>query len=220
MCSSVLYFVNSPILSDRATLIGAEAHHLRHVMRAASGTEVILFDGSGTEFHAQVASVGRAAVELIIVSRAAIDRELSVAVTLGVALPKGERQRLLIEKAVELGVGRLVPLSTDRAAVRPTEQSFGRLERIVIEASKQCGRNRLMQIAPPKAWPEFIGPPAASPPRRQVARWVAHPTASGTAIGPPRADQASGDLQEILLAVGPEGGLTRSEEHTSELQSH
>jgi 16S rRNA (uracil1498-N3)-methyltransferase len=205
------YFANSPIASDSATLTGAEAHHLRHVMWAAIGAEVILFDGSGVEFHAQVASVGRAEIELTVVSRAEVDRELPVAVTLGVALPKGERQRLLVEKAVELGVGRLVPLITQRAAVRPTEQGSGRLERSVIEASKQCGRNRLMQIASTQTWPEFIALQATSPPRQQVARWVAHPTANRTAGGPPRVDQASGNFQEILLAVGPEGGLTDDE---------
>jgi 16S rRNA (uracil1498-N3)-methyltransferase len=205
------YFVDSPISTDRATLTGAEAHHLRHVMRAVVGTEVMLFDGCGAEFVAQVASVGRSAVELTIVSRAEVNRELPVPMTLGVALPKGERQRFLVEKAVELGVGQLVPLITQRAAVRSTEQGRGRLERIAMEASKQCGRNRLMQISSPQAWSDFIGCQAAKDSPRQIIRWVAHPAAPGVDGKPLWRDQAVASPDEIMLAIGPEGGLTETE---------
>ena len=182
-------------------------------MRAAVGTEVTLFDGSGAEFVAQVTSVGRAAVELVIVSRAEVDRELPIAVTLGVALPKGERQRFLIEKSVELGVGRFVPLITQRSAVRFAAPPRGRLERIVVEASKQCGRNRLMTIAPPQAWSDFVGRQGAAEPPRQVVRWVAHPAATGRPLW---AVQTPVSPQQIFLAVGPEGGLTDSEVRLAE----
>lgn len=113
------YFVESPVASDRAVLTGAEAHHLLHVMRAKAGTRVTLFDGSGWEFDAVVQRTGRNEVELAIAGRQEIDREARIAVTLGVALPKGERQRWLVEKAVELGVTRIVPLRTCRAVAQP-----------------------------------------------------------------------------------------------------
>ena len=108
------YFADSAIVSDRATLSGPEAHHLVHVMRAQAGDEVLLFDGSGAEFLARVEHVGRAEVQLAIVSRAEVDRELAFPLVLGVALPKGDRQRWLVEKATELGVTQLVPLITTR----------------------------------------------------------------------------------------------------------
>ena len=205
------YFVDSPVSTDRATLTGAEAHHLRHVMRADVGSEVMLFDGCGAEFVAQVTSVDRSTVELTIVSRAEVNRELPIPMTLGVALPKGERQRFLVEKAVELGVGRLVPLITQRAAVRNTEQGRGRLERVVMEASKQCGRNRLMQIASPQAWTDFIGCRAEQDSPAQIIRWVAHPAAPGGDGKPTWPAQGASSPDEIMLAIGPEGGLTESE---------
>jgi 16S rRNA (uracil1498-N3)-methyltransferase len=205
------YFVDSPIVSNRASLTGAEAHHLRHVMRAGVGSEVMLFDGCGGEFVAQVASIGRSTVELTIVSRAEVNRELPIPMTLGVALPKGERQRFLVEKAVELGVGRLVPLITQRAAVRSTEQGRGRLERIVMEASKQCGRNRLMQIASPQAWSDFVGCQTEQDSPGQIVRWVAHPAAPGVDGRPLWPDQAAAIPNAIMLAIGPEGGLTETE---------
>ena len=128
------YFVESPILSDRAVLAGAEAHHLLHVLRAKTGTRVTLFDGSGWEFEAVVERTSRSEVELTIAGRREIDREARVAVTLGVALPKGERQKWLVEKAVELGVARLVPLETERGVAQPVENA--------LEACAECNRGQ------------------------------------------------------------------------------
>ncbi len=128
------YFVETPVSGDRAVLGGAEAHHLIHVMRLKEAARVTLFDGSGSEFSARVERLRRTEVELSILSRAAVDRELPLLLVLAVALPKGERQKWLVEKAVELGVGRLVPLVTGRAVARPTEPVLGRLRRTVVEA--------------------------------------------------------------------------------------
>src|SRR5579885_1803665 len=104
------YFVAEPITGNSARLADEEAHHLAHVMRAKPGQEVVLFDGGGAEWRARVARVGRSEIELELLTRHEVDRELSCELTLGVALPKGDRQKWLVEKAVELGVRRLVPL--------------------------------------------------------------------------------------------------------------
>jgi 16S rRNA (uracil1498-N3)-methyltransferase len=192
------YFVDSPIASDRAVLAGAEAHHVLHVMRAGPGARVTLFDGTGWEFEAAVHRAGRAEVELAILSRQEVDREAATALTLGVALPKGDRQKWLVEKATELGVARLVPLTTQRAVAQPGESALERLRRAVIEASKQCGRNRLMEIGTPRAWDEFLteGQPSD-------CRVVAHPGTSE------RWSPAA--YARVAAAVGPEGGFTDEE---------
>src|SRR5436305_15334246 len=88
-----------PLDLGPATLDGPEAHHLIHVLRAKPGLEVTLFDGSGAEFPSRVEKLERAAVQLTVLSRDEIDRELPAPVTLAVSLPKGDRQRWLIEKA-------------------------------------------------------------------------------------------------------------------------
>ena len=199
------YFVESPVVSDRARLAGAEAHHLLHVLRAKVGTRVALFDGSGWEFEAIVERTGRSEVELKIAGRQEIDREARIAVTLGVALPKGDRQKWLVEKAVELGVARLVPLETERGVAQPVENALERLRRGVIEASKQCGRNRLMEIAEPRAWQAFLRERQA-----ENCRLVAHPNQSN-------GNRSAGHTflpavcENAALAVGPEGGFTDEE---------
>jgi 16S rRNA (uracil1498-N3)-methyltransferase len=204
------YFVESPILGDQAVLVGAEAHHLLHVMRAKPGARVTLFDGTGWEFDAIVARPTRRDVELTIVSRQAINREATTVLTLGVALPKGDRQKWLVEKAVELGVVRLVPLQTDRGVAQPAKNSLERLRRGVIEASKQCGRNRLMAIAQPKTWHEFLLDGES-----QMCRLVAHPSRDLNRE-PERlilklAARLPAPPQIIAVAVGPEGGFTEEE---------
>src|SRR5688572_18272426 len=63
------YFSEEPLVGDKATLAGSEAHHLLHVARATPGMHVVLFDGSGLEFEAEVKSCGRSVVELSILER-------------------------------------------------------------------------------------------------------------------------------------------------------
>ncbi|MBI3838027.1 MAG: 16S rRNA (uracil(1498)-N(3))-methyltransferase [Planctomycetia bacterium] len=200
------YFVQNPIEGQQARLAGAEAHHLAHVMRAKPGHEVVLFDGSGAEFTARVQRVCRSEIDLVVISRDQIDRELSVPLSLGVALPKGDRQRWLVEKAVELGVARLVPLETERSSDRQSPAVLERLRRAVIEASKQCGRNRLMEIDSPRKLPDFL---AAAP--REAVRLLAHPGAKdcqGVLDGFFNGKQLP---RQIVLAIGPEGGFTQAE---------
>lgn len=179
-----------------AVLSGQEARHLGQVMRAKSGDEVVLFDGSGAEFRALVRSVRRDEVELEITERLEIEREAAGKLTLAVALPKGDRQRWLVEKCTELGVAALIPLQTARSVAQPTDNAIERLRRAVIEASKQCGRNRLMEIAPPRQFTDLIQQGGAH------LRLLADP--SGASL-PSRTEAPT------LVTIGPEGGFTPEE---------
>ena len=203
------YFVAPPIKTDTVTLAGPDAHHMIHVMRASPGAEVVLFDGSGVEFLARVSRIDRTQVELDVLARSEIDRELSIEVTLAVTLPKGDRQKWLVEKAVELGVRRIIPLQTARSVAKPGEKALDRLRRTIIEASKQCGRNTLLEIGKPVSWTEFVESEKHVP-----CRLLAHPRSAGSdgEPGSPAGRFLPQDLPgKVLLAVGPEGGFTRDE---------
>lgn len=197
------YFVESTIEQPEVELAGDEARHLAQVMRGRIGQTVVLFDGSGREFDARIVHIDRTHVSLAVEAEREVDRESAVKLTLAVALPKGDRQRWMIEKAVELGVQRLVPLQTRRGVAQPLSRSLERLRRIVIAASKQCGRNRLMEIAPPAEARGFFAD-AEQP----DDCWIAHP--GGAPLGslvqpsPPRSFTCR-------VAVGPEGGWTDEE---------
>lgn len=196
------YYLPTPVTRTRVTLDGPEAHHLLRVMRAGAGDRVVLFDGSGAEFEAEVVRAGRGEAELAILARAEVDRELPIEVVLGVSLPKGDRQKWLVEKAVELGVRRLVPLIVGRSVARPGEEAVARLRRAVIEASKQCGRNRLMEIAPAQDWSGWLAACA-----RCAVRLVAHPVPGAAPAG----TLLAGARASCALAAGPEGGFTEEE---------
>ncbi|HOM17559.1 MAG TPA: RsmE family RNA methyltransferase [Thermoguttaceae bacterium] len=222
------YFVAEPIHSDRVCLRGPEAHHLLHVMRARVGDRTLLFNGSGWEFEAELVQATRQEAHLRICRRAYVDRELPVLLVLGVALPKGDRQKWLVEKAVELGVARLTPLLTDRSVAHPGPGMLDRLRRSVIEASKQCGRNVLMQIEGPMSWSEWL----SAYPTAQL-RWVAHPSGPtawpessrlqtpnqlpngiglpGLPAIPPGVAPTPPTKPLWAVAVGPEGGWTDAE---------
>jgi 16S rRNA (uracil1498-N3)-methyltransferase len=128
---------------------------------------------------------------------AAPDRELGYRLEVAAPLPKGDRAQFLIEKLTELGATAFVPLQTARSVVHPREARLEKLERYVIEASKQCRRNVLLQIEPLTGWDAYLE-------RSELpgVRILAHP--GGSALP---AVQGKG----MALAVGPEGGFTDEE---------
>jgi 16S rRNA (uracil1498-N3)-methyltransferase len=207
------YFVAHPIEGDSVTLAGAEAHHLAVVLRRRPGDVVRLFDGSGGEFEARLVTVRRDEVRLDVLAHQSIDRELPGQLVLAAALPKGDRQRWLVEKAVELGVHQLVPLRTERSVSHPRAAGIERLRRAVVEASKQCGRNVLMQLGPPTEWTAFLARATS-----KGLSWLADPSAPPidriSAVRSP----LSCPPTQITVAIGPEGGFT-DEERFAALQA-
>lgn len=200
------FFVDAPIdPAEPVRLDGVEAHHLLHVMRARVGDQVVLFDGGGAEFPAELLAKDRQSATLRVLEERRVDRESPTRLVMGVALPKGDRQRWLVEKLTELGVATLVPLETRRNVAEGNEKSRERLRRAVIEASKQCGRNRLMTIETPLNWREFLKSATSD-----ATRWVADP------LGEPIANSSSAtevgvQASTVWLAIGPEGGWDESE---------
>lgn len=191
------FFTPDPLAPGDLTLSGPDAHHLSTVRRFAPGDSVVLFNGDGCEYQAEVLSVGKKQVTLTVLRRDEVSREVPFPVVIGAALPKGDRADYLIEKLVEVGATRFVPLVTERSVVIPKDGTLAKLGRGVIEASKQCGRNVLMRVDPPKLWAEFVHLPDLPP-----ARFVSH-----TTDGTPAERPAGG----VVFAVGPEGGFTAGE---------
>lgn len=191
------FFSEVPLAGSRAKLAGDEAHHIRHVMRLGVGDLVTLFDGSGREFDARILSIGKHEIELNIVDQRSVDREFRGMLVVGAPLPKGDRQRFLVEKLVELGATSFVPLITVRSVAQPTTSALQRLKRYVIEASKQCARTRLMSIEDGIPAVDFFSGQSAE------TRVVAH-------IDAPAVSQVDWS-DAVVIAVGPEGGFSDDE---------
>lgn len=144
------------------TLASDEARHLREVLRLKVGDEVQVFDGAGKEFRAAVSQARREFAELEIRDEIEPMRpESPLALTLAVALLKGEKFDLVVQKGTELGVNRFVPVTTRYADIRLRDEAdaakrVARWQRIALEAAKQSGRAVVPEIAMPVPFPAII----------------------------------------------------------------
>ncbi len=179
------------------TLTGADAHHLSTVRRFEPGDRVTLFNGDGCDYPAEVVVIGKKSAVLNVLPPIVVDRELGYELTIASALPKGDRGDFLIEKLTELGVTRFVPLLCTRSVVVPKANVVDKLTRGVIEASKQCGRNRLMRVDQAQKWDAFV-----SRTDLPAVKIVLHTSSGGTTCDA---------NQDVVIAIGPEGGFTDSE---------
>jgi 16S rRNA (uracil1498-N3)-methyltransferase len=193
------FYVNRALAPGAVELTGPEAHHLATVCRLRPGDAVCLFNGDGREYPAVVTGAGRRSVALEVSGVEAPTRELGFRLEVAAAVPKGDRAQFLVEKLTELGVTAFLPLRTARGVVHPGEAKLEKLERYVIEASKQCGRNVLMRVEPVAEWGAYCRRDGL-PPRRLLAHPGETPFAAGAGPG-----------EDVAAAVGPEGGFTDEE---------
>jgi 16S rRNA (uracil1498-N3)-methyltransferase len=144
------------------TLASDEARHLREVLRLKVGDEVQVFDGEGKEFRAAVSQARREFAELEIRDEIqAMRPESPLELTLAVALLKGEKFDLVVQKGTELGVNRFIPLITRYADIRLRDEADGakrvaRWQRIALEAAKQSGRAVVPEIMMPLPFASLI----------------------------------------------------------------
>lgn len=195
-----------------ATLDGDQARHATQVMRFGVGDTIVLFDGQGQEATCEIIATAKRSLTVKLIQTHRRSPVLNHALTLAVGLPKGDRQKVLIEKLVELGVTHFIPLSTRRGVADVTPKVIQRLEKQVVEASKQCERPWLMRIHPcmdltaVQSWASSSGRPAHSL-KIGCARASSH--ADGSAPDP--GCESESDPSDVVIAIGPEGGFTTEE---------
>jgi len=186
---------------DGGVLTPEQARYVA-VLRLSPGDFVELFDGSGRRVRAELLSSGYRVVEEL--PRASARRTDVVLVQ---ALAKGEKMELVVQKAVELGASRVLPLATERAVVRlDGERGASRAERwrkIAQEAARQCGRADVPRIDEPAGWEAVFSLLREEPERLGV---LLEPEAHELPLG--AAVRGAGS---VLLAVGPEGGFSPEE---------
>jgi 16S rRNA (uracil1498-N3)-methyltransferase len=198
------FYVDCPLHLGPISLDGAEAHHLAVVCRLRPGDRVSLFNGDGHEYPAVIQQAAKRHVDLEVTKIATPVRELTQRLEVASPLPKGDRAQFLLEKLTELGVTTFVPLRTHRSVIHPGEGKLDKLQRYVIEASKQCGRNVLLQVTSLTDWADYCK-------RNDLPgyRALAHPGGAEPLAGP---------SPSCTLAVGPEGGF--EEEEVQLAQAH
>lgn len=143
------------------TLAADEARHLHEVLRLKKNDVVYVFNGAGREYRCVVESAGRDSAELRIDSEIAAKPESQLQLKLGVALLKGEKFDLAVQKATELGVQQIVPVITRHADIQLRDESDAskrvtRWQRIALEATKQSGRAVVSEVTAPVSFESFL----------------------------------------------------------------
>jgi 16S rRNA (uracil1498-N3)-methyltransferase len=198
--------VAGPLAPGREITLPEQAgQHLVRVLRLAVGASFVIFDGSGGEFTAEIAAAGKQ-VRARVLGHDAVERESPLDITLLQGIARGERMDLIVQKATELGVSRIVPVLAERSIVKvDTRQRARKLEHwqaIAISACEQCGRNRVPSIAEPISLGDAIGQLTPATGRALLA-------ADGASSLMAFATKAAG--RPLALLIGPEGGLADNE---------
>jgi 16S rRNA (uracil1498-N3)-methyltransferase len=191
------FYAHPATLHDEHLILdAAETRHLRDVLRLTEGANVAVFDGQGNEYSCTVTEIKKNETELLILKQQdAASAESPLHLTLAAAMLKGEKYDLVVQKAVELGVTHLIPLRTARTDVKSKDsvKRVLRWRKIVLEASKQCGRALLMNVADPVDYEVFLS-------MADAKQTIMFSERDGEALPNKMPDK------KITAVVGPEGG--------------
>ncbi len=185
------------------------SRHLAGALSLQAEAEITLFNGEGGEYRSRIASVDRKHVSVEVLEYSGLERESPLRIELGIAISRGERMDWVVQKATELGVAVISPLSSERSEVKlegeRAEKKYRHWQNIAISACEQCGRNRLPGINSMQSLASWTGQVTAT------HKLVLHHRSSA---GPGLPDTPG----SIALLIGPEGGLSAAEIELAEQQ--
>jgi 16S rRNA (uracil1498-N3)-methyltransferase len=211
------FFVDpSQIAASRAVMEGAEASHLKNVLRLTRGETVCLVDGSGFEYRALVDRLLPGRVELSITGRKASGGVAPIRIDAAQGYLKDQKMDRVVRQLAELGVARFIPLISERAVVRPAagRSSFRRerWRKISIEALKQCRRGDLMRIE------DIIDFKSLLETGRRYGRRILFWEGGAQALTEHRPAEAAAEAEalSVLAVFGPEGGFSDQEAAAAE----
>jgi len=194
--------------ATRVALSEDESRHLRDVLRLRAGDEAFVFDGEGREFACVVSEAGGRGGAATLEVRGRVEppsAESPLRLTLAVALLKGEKFDLVVQKATELGASRIAPVVTKRADMRLRDSAEAarraeRWRRLALEASKQSGRARVPHVATPIALESLVSSAAGEDELRLLFAERGGVGLDSLAV------EADARSTAVTAVVGPEGG--------------
>jgi len=206
------FFVTPEAVEEEfITVTESDYNHIRNVLRMRVGQSLTVCDGQGVDYRCVIESYAAKECLLRIVERIPSAVELPVALTLCQGLPKKDKMEWIVQKSVELGVVRIVPVLCERTIVkledpRREARKTERYAAIAHSAAKQCGRGILPEVTAPRSWKQAVDEALA----RGDRILVPYENATGMK-GTAEALGEAVTSRGVTVLIGPEGGLTREE---------
>lgn len=203
------FLENAAQVGDVVTLNATDSHHLSRVLRCKPGAQIELVSANRV-FSAEILSVDEL-VSVRLLAELAAYSEAPLDLILLQGLAKGERMEIVLQKAVELGASRIVPVACARSVVRldgaKAQAKVERWQKIADAAAKQCGRTRLVEVAPVQTLERALAELPTD--CRIIMPWE---EADGQTVGCSLRHVLTADVpRTAALIIGPEGGLTKQE---------
>ncbi len=212
-----IYCPNLPAAGE-IELPEVEALHAIKVMRLKAGDSIEVFDGLGRVAQARITHIDKRKAFAKVEKFHSGDNSSNTEIVLGIGLPKGDRQRNVIERATELNIDRLVPLDCKHGVAVATDNAIDRARRWVIESCKQSERNRLMTVENSTSFEEWIREINTQSQRDdsdRVLKLLCHPrtpsSVTASQLMSRYISKGSATLTQIAIAIGPEGGFSEQE---------
>ena len=205
------FFAEEPAMGENSiTITGGDVNHIKNVLRMAVGDKICVINGQNNkEYYCEITAVGNDAVDTRICEIRESDQELGNEVVLFQGLPKSDKMELIIQKAVELGVHKIVPVSTDRTVVKlDAKKEANKRKRwmsISESAAKQSGRLRIPEVTPVVSYRE-----ALEMAKKMDVRLIPYELAEGME----KTRELMSSIQpgqSVAVFIGPEGGFESSE---------
>ena len=189
-------------LNSTLELAEAQSHYLSKVLRMQAGRELILFNGEGGEYSAEISKVHKKHIEVLVKEFSPENRQSHLSLELAIGVSRGERMDWVLQKATELGVTKITPLITERTEVKLSgeraDKKMEHWQQIIISACEQCQRNILPELSEPQNFSDWIDTCDAE------LKFVLHHRNN-------QGFSKDKSAKNISLLIGPEGGLDNDE---------
>ncbi|MBQ9860700.1 MAG: 16S rRNA (uracil(1498)-N(3))-methyltransferase [Clostridia bacterium] len=197
-------FFVAPFDGDTAVISGQDAHHIARVLRMKVGDPLTLCDAHGTDYACEILSIDDGEISLCVCDRMPSATEPTTAVTLYQGLPKSEKMEWIIQKCVEIGITRIVPVAMSRCVVKLNaadgEKKRSRWQKIAAGAAEQSGRGIIPEVAAPISFGAML---AALKDEYAVTFYEGGGVSLSTLVGE--------NTRQVSIVIGPEGGFSLDE---------
>ena len=207
----MIHIFSQNFTDTQVTITGDDYNHLRNVLRVQPGEEILVSDGSGTDYIAGIAEICDGYILADIRNKRMAEAELPCSIVLYQCLPKSDKMELITQKCVELGVSRIVPVESSRCVVKLDEKNrhkkVERWQKIADSASEQCLRSRIPEVSDVMRWKDALQD--AQKLDRSV---IAYEHKNGAEdLKQLLEDARERRIDSLGIIIGPEGGFSEEE---------